>query len=249
MKNSGIGKLRLITVGFWLILVASQLAGFMMLQRQRLEWGFVPELLATPVADTAAVSGSCNDTPVSAFAPNAAYTITFSAPVAALTPTCSSTVSLTGAVNGDTAPSIGCSIADQNGFAILSNRTYSIKIGGLACSTEDESNLQIHGDGTDNTAMDIAISPVSQSSWNATHKVDHTVSDTKIVLFGTGGQISTSMILDGQDKDALTNGEVEFGGTVTSTGGSKIFIKQDVIDYNVQQGIDQETLTLTMIPQ
>jgi hypothetical protein len=61
--------------------------------------------------------------------------------------------------------------------------------------------------------------------------------------------VLTNTIVDGQDKDTLTNGEVEFGGTASGTGGSKIFVKQDITNYNVQPGTDVETLTLTMTPQ
>lgn len=251
MRNSqGRPKTACRRVLFWSCVLVLNGTGFLLLShRQRLEWGLVPALMATPVADTAAVNGSCNDTPVSAFAPNPTYTITFSVPVAATIPSCSTTVSLSGAVNGDTSPTVGCSIADQNGFAVLSSRTFSVKIGGLACTTEDESNLQIHGDGADNTAMDVAFSPVSQTNWIGSHKVDQTSEGNKVTLFGTGGQVAANTVLDGQDNDNLTNGEVEFGGTVASSGGSKIFIKQDVVDYDVQAGTDKETLTLTMTPQ
>lgn len=251
MKNSGCYKNSIITFLFWLCIMVLKLTAMVfLLQNQKMEWRFVPELMATPVVDQSAVSGSCNDTPVSAFAPNAAYTISFVAPVAtAPISTCSATVSLTGNVNGDTNPSVACSITDQNGFVVLSSRTFSTKIGGLACTTEDESNLQINGDGSDNTAIDIAILPVSETSWSNGQKVDHITSANKVTLFGTGGQVSGSMVVDGQDKDALTNGEVEFGGTLASTGGSKIFIRQDITNYDVQPGTDVETLTLTMTPQ
>lgn len=210
---------------------------------------FSQEANATPQRGTAAVNGSCSDTPITAFTPAMAYTIAFSAPNEDTAPTCTAPMTLTDGINGDTAPSIGCSITDVDGFVILSSRTPTMKISGLQCSTHDRSTLQVHGDGSDNVNMDIAVSTVGSTVWDGGKKVDAATSSSKIMLFGSGGQVGTSAIIDGQDNDALTNGEVAFGGTVASEGASRIYIKADFTNYDIQSATDQETLTFTFSMQ
>jgi hypothetical protein len=135
------------------------------------------------------------------------------------------------------------------GFVIVYSRMPTTKIGGLQCTVEDRSRLEVHGDGSDNLNMDIAISTVSATTWDANKKVDAATSSSKIMLFGTNGQAGASPIVDGQDNDAIVNGEVTFGGTVASQGGSRVFVKVDFTNYNITPTTDQETLTLTFTPQ
>lgn len=211
---------------------------------------FVSEADATPLVDTVAVSGSCSDTPVTAFAPGMAYSLSFTAPSQSGPPTCSATMSLTGPVNGDTAPSLGCSISDvSGGYAVMSGRMPTIKIGGLVCQTQDRVQLEVYGDGSDYLPMDIAISTVGSTAWDASKKVDASTSSSKIMLFGSGGQVGTSAIIDGQDNDGLTNGEVAFGGTVASQGGSRIYVKEQFYGNVPQASTDRETLTFSFTPQ
>src|SRR3989338_4220039 len=140
---------------------------------------FVLDSFATPVQDTAAISGSCSDSPVTAFAMDGDYTITWAAPSASAGPSCSASLAMPGGqVNGDSVPSVTCLIGmgAQTGFVILRNRQPSMKLGGLACSTEDRSTLEVHGDGSDNTSFDIALNTVSANGWDASKKVDDATS-------------------------------------------------------------------------
>lgn len=208
--------------------------------------------LYAAVADTAAVSGSCSDPAAAAFVPNMSYTINFPMPSTFQSISgCGATTALSSdVVNGDTAPTVGCSLSDvSGGFLVLSNRTPTVKYGGLQCQTQNQSLLEVHGDGSDNTNFDIAISSVSSTAWNASNKVDDALSGAKDMLFGTSGQCGGSAIVDGSDNDAATNGEVAFGGTGSGEGGSKVYIKIDYTNYDIQAATDVETLTFTFTPQ
>jgi len=212
---------------------------------------FLHEAVGTPVAGTAAVSGSCDDTPVTAFVPNVTYTIGFPSPDR-ISPvsSCSASAALSGdIVNGDTAPTVGCSLTDATGgYAILNNIMPRMKIGGLQCVVEDRSSLEVNGDGSDNIKFDIAIDSLTATSWDPSKKVDASTSSSKIMLFGTGGQISSQKVIDGSDNDGLTNGEVTFGGSLESTGGSRTFLKVDYTNYRIDSSVDRETLTFTFTP-
>lgn len=206
------------------------------------------EANATPQADVIAVSGSCSDTPVTAFSPNLSYTLSFTSTQSEPL-TCNGSLGLGNPVNSDTAPTLGCNVTDVSGFAVMSSRMPTIKIGGLQCTTEDRATLEVHGDGSDNLAIDIALSTVGSTGWDASKKVDASTSSSKIMLFGPSGQVGTSAIIDGQDNDALTNGEVAFGGTVASQGGSRVYLKADFTGYDLQSATDRETLTFSITPQ
>lgn len=208
------------------------------------------EVEAVPAETTAAISGSCNDSPVTAFAPNLAYTFTFPTPARTALASCTATVALTGAVNGDTAPTtIGCSLTDQAGFVVASSRAPTMKLGGLQCTVQDRAILAVHGDGGDNLNIDIALDTAGSSSWAAGKKVDATTITSKAMLFGAGGQVGTAAIIDGSDYDLSTNGEVTFGGATASEGASRTYVKVDYTNYDVQAATDVETLTFTFTPQ
>jgi len=206
------------------------------------------EAYATPQADVIAVNGSCSDTPVTAFSPNLSYTLSFTSSQSGPA-TCNGSLGLGSPVNSDTAPTLGCNTTDVSGFAVMSSRMPTIKIGGLQCTTEDRATLEVHGDGSDNPAIDIALSTVDSTAWDASKKVDASTSSSKIMLFGPSGQVGTSAIVDGQDNDALTNGEVAFGGTTASQGGSRVYLKADYTGYDLQAATDKETLTFSITPQ
>lgn len=205
------------------------------------------QALAT-VADTAAITGSCNDPVIAAFIADLTYTLAFSSPSRITGPTCSTTVSLSGAVNGDSAPSVACSLTDQLGFAVMYNRTPTSKLGGLQCVTQDRSILQVHGDGSDDLNVDIGVMGTAATAWDASKKVDASTAASKIMLFGTSGQVGGSAIIDGSDHDTLINGEVVFGGATASQGASTIFIKLDYTNYNPSPST-AEDLTLTYTAQ
>lgn len=233
--------------GFATAALALSIGASLLEQRVEMEWIFA---YATPTRGSAAVSGTCSDTPVTAFAPSLDYTLSFSAPTAAAAATCSSSLSLLNAVNGDTEPSPrSCSTSNVDGFAVIGHRTPTIKMGGLVCTTEDRATLQVNGDGSDNVNMDIAISTVGSSDWDSAKKVDDAPSASPDMLFGSGGQVGTTAIIDGSDYDGLTNGEVAFGGTTASQGASRFYIKVGYTNRVVSWDTDQETLTFTLTPQ
>jgi hypothetical protein len=203
------------------------------------------EALAAPSEAEAAISGSCDDSPVTAFSPDIAYTITFPSPARAAISTCSATAELTGAVNSDTTPSITCVLGAIDGYIVTYHDTPTMKLGGLQCEIEDRSQLQVHGDGSDNVNFDIAIQSAGSTTWDASKKVDDATAGAKDMLFGTSGQIGSSAIVDGSDHDTATNGEVDFGGTTPNEGASHFFIKLDFTDYDVQASSEKEDLTFT----
>lgn len=230
-------------------LLGLEILAFLQLSQNQATVTLISEAYATPQAGTAAVSGTCSDTPITGFSPNVDNTITFAAVSQSSAPTCTATMVLSNAINGDTAPSLGCSITDVPGYVILSSRMPTIKIGGLVCNTEDRAQLEVHGDGSDNLKMDVAISTVGSTVWDNSKKVDAATSSSKIMLFGTNGQVGSSAIIDGQDNDGLTNGEVAFGGTVASEGGSRLYTKTDFTNYVPDPAVDRETLTFSITSQ
>ena len=159
------------------------------------------------------------------------------------------TLGLTGPVHSDTPPTADCNITELAGWVTVSNRTLTAKLGGLQCQTQDRSTLEVHGDGVDNTNFDIAIAPVASSVWDNSKKVDDATSSLKDVLFGPGGQVGTSAIIDGSDYDGSTNGEVTFGGTQAGQGASRLYMRTDFTNYDIQPTTDTETLTFTFTPQ
>lgn len=209
----------------------------------------VPDVLATPLEGTAAVSGSCNDTPVTAFVPELDYSLSFSAPAVNAGPACSVSLTITGNVNADTVPGINCSLTDQNAFVVMRSRTPHMKIGGLACTTHDRSILEAHGDGADTALLDVVLTAPGVTDWDGAKKVDDNTASSKAMLCGAGGQVKTTAILDGQDADDLTNGEVTFGTAVASQGASLVFTKVDYTDSDVLTSSHVETLTYTFTPQ
>lgn len=199
-------------------------------------------------AANAAVSGSCSDPSPAAFAPELTYGITWSAPAAATGPTCTGSLGITGAVNGDTAPSVTCSLA-SNGFVTLVSRTPTFKFGGLQCATQDRAILEGNGDGTDNLSFDIGMQPPADVSYDSAKKIDDNTAASKAMCFGSGGQVAASAIIDGDDYDGLVNGEIALGGGAVGAGGNKFFISVDVAgaDVNITDSI--ETLTMTFTAQ
>lgn len=199
---------------------------------------------------TAALSGSCSDPAVTAYAMDGDYTITWNI-TAGSAPTCSATLGMPGGqVNGDTIPTPNCdAFNDQPGFVVIQHRQPTMKLSGLVCQTQDRSKLEINGDGSDNTKFDVALNTTSANNWNGANKVDASTSSSKITLVGTSGLIGTAALVDGSDNDDLTNGEVEFGGVTPSKGASKVFLKVDATNYDVQNTTDQETLTYTFTAQ
>lgn len=232
-------------VGIWLSLILLVVTGIQIERRGKMH---VFDEVQAAVAATSAVSGSCNDPVVAAFAPTFDYSITWSNPAAGTQPTCSATLTLTNPINGDTAPSITCDL-QTSGDVFLYSRTPNIKFGGLQCQAQDRTSLEMHGDGTDNTSFEIAYQGTGTSSYISTKKVDDATSGAKKMVFGTSGSVGSAALIDGDDYDGLINGEITFGGTTSTTGGSKKFIKVDVSNADVNVTESTETVTYTLTPQ
>ena len=232
-----------------IFIIIFQIGTFSLIIQDQYELSILPDVFADPVREEAAISGDCDNNPVSGFVADLKYTITISSGATNVFDACSATMELTNEVNGDTSPSITCDLNDEDGFSVLDNAMPTMKIGGLQCDTEDRSALEVNGDGSDNTKLDVAIDTTSSTDWDNSKKVDDATAGSKDKLFITGGQVGTAAIVDGSDYDASTNGEVAFGGTTASEGASKIYVKVDVTNYNVQFATDQETLTFTFTPE
>lgn len=199
-------------------------------------------------AGSAAMSGSCDDPAVAAFVPSLAYTITWSAPSAASASTCSTSVALTGQVNGDSNPSITCDLLPSTGEVLIHGRTPTSKFGGLQCQTQDRVILEMHGDGTDNANHDIAFDLPAVTTFDTNKKMDAVTSGAKKMMFGTNGQTGSAPLIDGNDEDGLINGEISFGGSASATGGQKTLVKVKIANTDVNITDSVETLTYTMTP-
>jgi hypothetical protein len=200
--------------------------------------------------DTSAISAACTDETVTAFVPGLAYTITWTSPARGAAATPSATANLSNGINSDSNPTITATLNCTGcgaGEVVLTNQSSKKKLAGLQCQELADAKLEAHGDGTDNTKFDIGVSNIADSDtiWTAADQVDNATSGAKDVLFGTSGQIATSVLTDGSDNDSATNGEIDFGGASEAAGASQTAIKVDISDYDVQAGTDTETLTYT----
>lgn len=207
---------------------------------------------ALAAAASGSTSAACTDQTSAAFVPAIAYTLTWSAPaaaVSALTPSC--TVALSSAVNAEANPTCTATLL-STGFVIEHIQTPIMKVGGLQCQALGFTNLEVHGDGTSQAALAIAIGNLADSNTAdiaSGDRVDDNGSGAKAVMFGTSGLIQTTLLGDGSDNDSsAVNGELTFGGTVESAGGSEMKIKLDVSNYNVDAATDTESLTFTFTP-
>jgi hypothetical protein len=209
-------------------------------------------------ADTEASSISvawavtCEDQEIVVFVPNIDYSLTWGAVSSSGSPAPSASLGLTNPIHGQSAPAVTATLDGSSGHVILANPMPEMKIAGGMCQASfGESQLQIYGDGSDNSAFDIAIQNLADddTTFNADDKIDHTTSGAMATLFGANGLIATSNLSDGSDFDAVLNGEIEFGGTNESAGGSAMHLKVDVTNYDVDPSTDVETLTYNFGPQ
>ncbi len=200
------------------------------------------------------ISTDCTIPTPTAFAPSIAYNLTWAAPVATAASTPSATAALTGPINLDTNPAVTTTLnasGAPGGFVLFVNQSPKMKIGGIQCQLYSQSKLEVNGDGVDNLSFDIAIQHLSDSDtiYTAANKVDNVPAASKAVLWGAGGQIVTSNLVDGSDEDSTTaNGDVVFGGSVEAKGGSEMHVILDVTNYSPASATDQETLTYTFTP-
>lgn len=232
-------------VGSWFSLILLVMTGIQIERRGEM---LVFDEAQASTAATSAVSGSCNDPVVAAFAPTFGYAIAWSNPAAGTQPTCTATLTLTNPINADTAPSITCAL-QTSGEVFLYSQTPKIKFGGLQCQTQDRVILEMHGDGTDNTSFDVGYQPTGTTSYISSKKVDAATSGSKKMVFGTSGTVGSAALIDGNDNDGLINGEIAFGGSSETTGGSVKMIKVDVTNIDVNVTDSTETVTYTLTPQ
>lgn len=221
---------------------------------ERLEIQYVPDVMAAVAETGPAVA--CTDPSIAAFQGSLAHTVTWAAPNAAGASTPSATSVISNPVNGDTAPSVVATLnglGAASGFVILTSRFPTGKIGGLQCqTTTDELKIEAHGDGTDNIKFEVALQNVADAEniYTAGDKCDDAPSTAKDVLFGTSGQINTTLLLDGtRDYDGANDGEITYGGTNETNGAMETHIMVDVVEYNVDPSPDTETMTFTTTTQ
>lgn len=200
-------------------------------------------------APTSLQTVACTDPTQTASVPAVDYTITWTLSATA-DPVPAASLVLTGPVMSDTAPTV---IATLNatgaaaGSVTLTNPTSQMKIDGIACQAVSQAQLQVNGDGTDNTNFDVAIQNLADANgiYTAADKVDDAPSTTKDMLFGTSGQIQAGLITDVGDRTAVSDSQIQFGGTTETAGGSETHNQVDITNYDVTSGTDRETLTFT----
>lgn len=160
------------------------------------------------------VSVQCQAATLSAYVPSAQYTFTF--PAAAGTVfspnkiTVTSTLNGTG-INGDASPTITKG-EDVAGTLTIRHQAPLSKLGGMQCQTNSSySKLDVRGVNASSN-LDIAAEGAADTTWNGSNQIDSAAK----TLFGFGGLIGTSHVLDGQDDDSSQNGEIVFGGNASS---------------------------------
>lgn len=230
------------------------MGGFYHLSQKVWQVDYVPDVMAAVA--TTGPSVACTDPNIAAFQGSLAYTITWAAASAGNASNPSATATLSNPVNGDTAPTIAATMNGSGaaaGFVILTSTSPSGKIGGLQCQTNtDELKIEIHGDGVDNTKFDFALQNMADANniYTGAQQCDNATSTAKDVLFGTSGQISTNLMLDGtRDFDGVADGEIMYGGTNETHGAMEIHLMVDFVEYNVVAGTDTETMTFTLTTQ
>lgn len=221
------------------------------LAENNLEVDYIPDVMA--VTATATPSAACTDPTISAFQGDIDTTITWSAPgaAAASTPSCSTAINAQ--VHSEAAPACTPTLnatGGTSGFVVVTYTFPRGKIAGNQCQTGvDDSKLEVHGDGVNNTSFDVAVSNLADADniYTAADQVDTAAATAKDVLFGALGQISTTLLLDGtRDDDAILNGESVWGGAATeANGGMQNAIMVDVTEYNTTAATDTETITIT----
>lgn len=195
-----------------------------------------------------AISVTCTAPTATAFTPAVAYTLTIAAPAVGTVPSGTShTVSsaLTGAVSADTNPStstVNHTTTNKVNFWHLAPK---LKIGGLQCSTNTQAALAAEGDAADDANFEISFQDLTGTTYTSTKKVDTVNTGADNVVFGTGGLVTTTSVLDTDDSQAASyDGEVTFGpGATTAKGGFRVVNEVKYIGLNPSV---TETLRMTM---
>lgn len=193
------------------------------------------------------LSVSCVDPTVMAFAPNVNYTMTIptgSASAFSIT-NITATAAVSNAVNGDGNPSVGVASGPSN-TVVLYNAAPKMKIGGVQCSANSTSTLQMYGDGSDDPNLDVAVAAPGTTAWGSATAVDDKTSGTAVMLFGTSGVVSGQALNDGDDNDGIVNGEIVFGGGgAAANGGFEMLIKVRFVGVNPDNVSEAITVKFT----
>ena len=219
---------------------------------RNVEFELAQEVLAAGAQST--ISADCTNPEPTAFVPDLAYAVTWSAPVPGSLSTPSASLTLTNPVNLDTTHAVTATLngsGSPGGYVLLVNQAPKMKLGGIQCQSYSQVTLAANGDGADNTKFDVAIQNLADSdtSYNSAKQVDNVSSASPVTLWGAGGRIVGSPLVDGSDEDSATaNGDVVWGSHIEANGGSEVHIILDVSNYAPSPGVDTETLTFTFTP-
>lgn len=200
--------------------------------------------------DTSQISAACTDPTTTALVPGVDYSITWSAPSRAAAATASATSTLTDPINGESNPAVALNQFTTGALAgsvMLVHPMPQQKLAGLQCKPQSRATLEAHGDGVDDPNINILVSNLADAndSYTAGDQVDDNASAAPAMLFGTGGQIVGSALIDGSDQNSVNDGEIAFGGSVEANGGAEFHVGIRVTNYDVQAASTTETLTFT----
>jgi hypothetical protein len=122
-----------------------------------------------------------------------------------------------------------------------------MKIGGVQCTANSASTLEMYGDGSDDPNMNVAVGAPGTTAWGSATVVDDKTSGNAVMLFGTSGVVLGQSLNDGDDNDGIVNGEIAFGGTgAASSGGFQMLLK--VVFSGVNPDNAAETITVQFTP-
>lgn len=194
------------------------------------------------------LSVTCVDPTVVAFAPNVSYTVTIPAGTASafLISNITATAVVTNAINSDGNPSVGVTSGPSSETVVLYNAAPKMKVGGVQCSANSTSTLEMYGDGSDDSNMDAAVASPGATTWASGTTVDDKTSGTAVMLFGASGVVSSQALSDGDDNDGIVNGEIVFGGGgAAANGGFQVLVKVRIFGVNPDNTSESITVKFT----
>lgn len=226
------------------------LIGVYHLAASNLEVDYIPDVMAA--TQTTTPSAACTDPLVAEFQGDLDFTITWGAAAAPAASSPSATAVISAAVGGQAAPAVTATLNAAGapaGSVLLTTSFPDGKLGGLQCQTTvDDLKLEANGDGVNNASFEVYLGNIADAdnAFTASDQVDTAAATAKDVLYGTSGQISGTLLLDGtRDVDAVQNGEIIWGSSTEANGGMELKVTVDAVEYNPAAGTDTETITIT----
>jgi len=121
-----------------------------------------------------------------------------------------------------------------------------MKMSGTVCGGQTGKSMQVYRTGTDNTALEIAVSNKADAnnSYTSADRIDDNTSGTKAPVFGVAGaQVTEDILYDGSDADGTVNGDIVSGGGLTteSSGASELHVVFDAINSDGTAQVDNTT--------